>query len=127
MREILDSIVANVSFCGKNIFTIFQKSSAPIMINACGSSIIRLNRAESILKKCAVMMFVRLEITKVFEAKSLIKLTISRLTTSGVRNEVLFWFFVAEKSVRISGVRIRIAPSFAKSALKNALKRTRNT
>lgn len=65
-------------------------------------------------------MFVRLEITKVFEAKSLTKLTRNKNTIKGVKNTFVLCTL---KSVMIKGVRIKIAPSFAKNALKKSTKK----
>lgn len=92
-----------------------NKIKAARITKSCGNAIAKAKSINVIVKKSAVMMFVRFEKINVFEAKSLINPTNSKKMISGERENLTFLIWV--KSAMIRGVRIKIAPSLEKMSL----------
>ncbi len=90
---------------------------------SCGNAIKLTNSINEIVKIDAVRIFVRLENTKRFEAKSLINPIKSKNKIKGAKKLSL----LCGNNANTSGVRIKIAPSFARKIAKNAPKNTKIT
>ena len=110
-----------------NVFGNFLPQKSQKMSNeeriakACGRAINFKKSINGMLKNEAVKIFVRLEMTKRFEAKSLINPMHNKKTIK----ILLSVSFCCEKSANMRGVKTKIAPSFARKVERKAPNKTR--